>query len=199
MPSYNVMVSECCFLSCPRVQRGSASTPSLFTAHTGALNPSTPLVLHKWQEKERDGGEKNGRMCLCQGLMRRAMPWIACSMGPPRSLGDVWRGSTSHWQETTQLHNISWFFFPPVLPSFLSVHCILIIFFSTTAGAHIQANEKWQLCTLFAIQHLPRPPVGPEEGELHSLTPTALALFLPTRLYKNCLLCLVIKIKKACI
>lgn len=90
-------------------------------------------------------------------------------------------------------------FFPPFLLSFLSGHCVLIIFFSTTAGAHIQANEKWQLCTLFAIQHLPRPPVGPEEGELHSLTPTALVLFLPTRLYKSCLLCLVIKIKEACI
>lgn len=138
MPPYNVMVSECCFLQCHRVQTGSASTPSPFTAHTGALNPSTPLVLHKWQEKERDGGgEKNGRMCLCQGLMRRAIPWIACSMGPPRSLGDVWRGSASHWQETTQLHTISWFFPPPVLPPFLSGHCVLIIFFPPLLQEHI--------------------------------------------------------------
>lgn len=33
------------------------------------------------------------------------------------------------------------------------------------SGAHIHTHEKWQLCTLFAIRHLPRPPVCQKEGE----------------------------------
>lgn len=55
------------------------------------------------------------------------------------------------------------------------------------AGAHIQANEKWQLCTLFAVQHLPRPPVGQKEGELHSLTPVS-PLHLTWRARSFCVL-----------
>lgn len=79
-----------------------------------------------------------------------------------------------HLLHALHYHNqASLYFILFSLPHFLLYHsqtnarlCGLLYL----AGAHIQVNEKWQLCTLFAIQHLPRPPVGQKEGELHSLT-----------------------------
>lgn len=72
------------------------------------------------------------------------------------------------------------------LSLFLPGQHTLISLFVSIAGAHIQANEKWQLCTLFAIQHLPRPPVSQKEGELHSLTPMS-PLLLTILCHSDCL------------
>lgn len=99
---------------------------TVYSTHRSAEPFHPARVTRMTRERERRG-EKNGRMCLCQGLMRRAMPWIACSMGPPRSLGDVWRGSASHWQETTQLHNISWS--PPSFLHFFQSTAYSLFFF----------------------------------------------------------------------
>lgn len=180
------------------------STTSLFRTHTEPLNPSTPHVT----QMTRRRAEKNGRVCLCQGLMRRVMPWIGCSVGSPQfplvQSGPVmcdWRditqprltGPRRPCQHALQppsnhagmhcineqtlfisLHFSVVFFFKS---SFPGQHTLIRFFFFSIAGAHIQANEKWQLCTLFAIQHLPRPPVSQKEGELHSLTPMSPLLF----------------------
>lgn len=131
-----------------------------------------------------------------RNAMNRLLGWFTAP--PPGSewAGDVWCGSASHWQDITKLHTLPFlsaplvcitrlwitrvcfalvtrFFYFFTLPSLFSsrpTHTHQFVCLST-AGAHIQANEKWQLCTLFAIQHLPRPPVGQKEGELHSLAP----------------------------
>lgn len=54
----------------------------------------------------------------------------------------------------------------------------LISFSFLFVGAHFPVNEKWQLCTLFAIQHLPRPPVSQKEGKLHSMTAMSSLVFI---------------------
>lgn len=162
-------------------------------------------MWHMWQEREK---KKNDGGCLCQGLMRRVMPWIGRSTGspwfllvqsglvmcdvdrlslaghysapsrrtlPPMSARSVCvTPSESHmhaWHRHDRTSFISLHSFSPPLASTHSSASLSI------AGAHIQANEKWQLCTLFAIQHLSRPPVSKEEGELHSLTPMSPPLF----------------------
>lgn len=169
--------------------------------------------------RKKRGGKKNDGVCLCQGLMRRVMPWIGCSVGSPwislvqsgLATCDVERLSLAgHYSavshRTLPFMSARWVCItappPPPLwithacicitiirPPFISLHVSLFslfipFFFSSQAnthssvflciaGAHIQANEKWQLCTLFAIQHLPRPPVSQKEGELHSQTPVS--------------------------
>lgn len=69
------------------------------------LNPSIPThvtQVNEWMcgriEREGERGEKkNDGVCLCQGLMRRVMPWIGCWVRSPwiplvsKWVGGVWR------------------------------------------------------------------------------------------------------------
>lgn len=81
------------------VQMGFLSTTSLFTTHshttaiyflfhplahrnTEPFHPThvTQVIEREGTEEQKERGEKkNDGVCLCQGLMRRVMPWIGCS------------------------------------------------------------------------------------------------------------------------
>lgn len=89
-----------------RVSMSFSSTVSLFThkhiqTHTTALYSLTHPLAHRnteplhpthvtkvieWEataEQKERGERKNDGVCLCQGLMRRVMPWIGCSLSSP--------------------------------------------------------------------------------------------------------------------
>lgn len=168
--------------------------------HTEPFHPSHVTQANEWEsteeQKERDEKNNDG-VCLCQVLMRQVMAWIGCSVSspwfqsglvmcnmqrlslaghysalshrtsPPVSACSVCPQPPDH----TCIYALHWHNQTSIYLSYVphqSTHTHL--FFLSLAGAHFQVNEKWQLCTLFAIQHLPRPPVSQKEGELHPLT-----------------------------
>ena len=70
------------------VQPASTHSPATYFPLSSSCPQKhwTPLMLHKWmneRDKKKRGVRKNDGVCLCQGLMRRVMPWTGCSVGPP--------------------------------------------------------------------------------------------------------------------
>lgn len=115
-------------------------------------------------------------MCHWQDITQLCLPGLRCSCQYARFASRPPYHTRFHCINTiTSSLYLSFLFF-----STGPTHTHLLFFLIT--GAHIQANEKWQLCTLFAIQHLPRPPVSQKEGELHSLTPMS-----PLMLFSCCI------------
>lgn len=136
---------------------GLPSTTSLFRTHTEPLNPSTPHVT----QMTRRRGEKNGRVCLCQGLMKRVMPWIGCSVGSPQfplvQSGPV----MCDWRDITQPRLTG-----PRLPcqhalhppNHAGMHCIneptlfISLHFSFLKKNLFQANTHSSGCFFFLLQ-----------------------------------------------